>query len=299
MAGTQAERHTLQADLVVGDVLSEQALRVAGAPVVELSIVPPRAIVRETVLGHRVDAIDLPEAVEMILHRAMDGEAGAYVCCTNVHATVESQDRPDLQAAADGAFLSVPDGMPLAWILKKRGLRADRVAGMELTETIAAAGVPKRLRHFFFGGAPGVAEKAAEALQALAPGMIVTGTYSPPFSEDGSADLADLKAMIAETHPHIIWVGLGCPKQELWMANHAQFLGVPMMVGIGAAFDFLAGDKRRAPRWIQRSGLEWLFRLVSEPRRLWRRYLVGNSRFLYLLLRDWLLRPIRTTETEI
>jgi N-acetylglucosaminyldiphosphoundecaprenol N-acetyl-beta-D-mannosaminyltransferase len=105
--------------------------------------------------------------------------------------------------------------------------------------------------------------------------------------------LADLKAMIAEARPHVVWVALGCPKQELWMARNAAFLGVPMMVGIGAAFDFLAGDKKRAPRWIQDAGLEWLFRLLSEPRRLWKRYLIGNSVFVLALAREALRSALR------
>jgi N-acetylglucosaminyldiphosphoundecaprenol N-acetyl-beta-D-mannosaminyltransferase len=246
----------------------------------------PGPVVRERILGHRVDVVDLDSAVEMIVRRARVTGGGSYVCCSNVHATVEGNSDQELRDAAERAFLSVPDGMPLTWILKHRGHRAERVSGTELALRVTADGVTHGLRHFFLGGAPGIPERVAEALSAEAPGMEIAGCFSPPFASDGGTEVPELKNMIAETQPDVVWVALGCPKQELWMARNAAVLGVPVMVGIGAAFDFLAGEKKRAPRWMQRTGLEWFFRLTCEPRRLWRRYLIGNSKFVRLLLTD-------------
>jgi len=240
-----------------------------------------------SILGQRVDAVSQRDAVNLVLDRAQVREPGAYVCLTNVHTTVESQSDPGLRAAVDSAFLSVPDGMPLVWILRHRGdRRVEKVTGIEYIPRVAAAGRALGLRHFFFGGHPGIAEAAAKELTARVPGTEVVGVCPPPFGPPESWDLAELRSLLQETRPHVMWVGLGAPKQELWMASLAGELDVPIMVGVGAAFDFLAGVKRTAPRVLSRLGLEWLFRLLSEPRRLWRRYIVGNTTFAWLLLRE-------------
>jgi N-acetylglucosaminyldiphosphoundecaprenol N-acetyl-beta-D-mannosaminyltransferase len=242
---------------------------------------------RDDVLDVRVDAVDRATAVELIIKRARRGDKGAYVCLTNVHAVVEAQRDSALREACDSAFLSVPDGMPLVWILRHRGRRpVEKVTGIEHMPLVAQAGRSVDLRHFFFGGAPGVAKAAARGLEARVPGTQVVGAYSPPFGDPETWDLGELQAELADKKPHIMWVGLGAPKQERWMASVAGTLDVPMMVGVGAAFDFLAGTKRAAPRVMSDIGLEWLFRFASEPKRLWQRYLVGNSRFLWMLVRN-------------
>jgi N-acetylglucosaminyldiphosphoundecaprenol N-acetyl-beta-D-mannosaminyltransferase len=230
-------------------------------------------------------------AVDAVVERATNGVPGAYVCLTNVHTTVESRRIPELREAADGAFLSLPDGMPLVWILRRRGHpRTEKVTGIELIPLVASAGVQVGLRHFFYGGAPGVADRARRRLERLVPGVRVVGAASPPFAEIDAWPIEGLQAELRRTRPHVLWVGLGAPKQELWMAKMSVALDVPMMVGVGAGIDYLAGAKRSAPTFLRHIGLEWLFRLAVEPRRLWRRYVVTNSEFVWLLVREWRLR---------
>jgi N-acetylglucosaminyldiphosphoundecaprenol N-acetyl-beta-D-mannosaminyltransferase len=217
----------------------------------------------------------------------MAGGPGAYVCLTNVHTTVESARLPELRAAVDGAFLSVPDGMPLVWILRRRGLMlTEKVTGIEYVPLVASVGRADQVRHFFFGGAPGVAERAARRLEGLVPGVQVVGAKAPPYGPLEALSVEDLGEELRRTKPHILWVGLGAPKQELWMARMSRELDVPMMVGIGAGIDYLAGAKPAAPTLIRHVGLEWAFRLAVEPRRLWRRYLFGNASFAWLLARE-------------
>jgi N-acetylglucosaminyldiphosphoundecaprenol N-acetyl-beta-D-mannosaminyltransferase len=246
---------------------------------------------RQRILGMRVDAVGHDQAVRLVVDRAMSPDPGAYVCLTNVHTTIESQENPEVRQAAESAFLSVPDGMPLVWILRRRGFRhVEKVTGIEYMPRVARAGKDVGLRHYFFGGPEGLAAAAARGLAERVPGIECVGSYSPPFSPWEGWDLAELHEDIRNVKPHIMWVGIGAPRQELWMKTVADRLEVPVLVGVGAAFDFLSGSKKAAPRWLSRIGLEWLFRLLSEPRRLWHRYLVGNSRFAWLLLRDALRR---------
>lgn len=242
----------------------------------------------ERVLGQRVDPVTKARAAEAVVKRALGSEPGAYVCLTNVHTTVESQRSATLRSAVDGAYLSVPDGMPLAWILRRRGYAdTEKVTGIEFIPLVASRGVDVRLRHFFYGGAPGVAVRAGLRLADLVPGAEVVGAVSPPYGDTmGRGETAYFERELRRTKPHILWVGLGAPKQELWMADVAHRLSVPVMVGVGAAFDYLAGTKAAAPTILRHVGLEWLFRLAVEPSRLWRRYLVGNARFVGLLVAD-------------
>lgn len=256
--------------------------------------VPTKGTTRERILGQPVDAVSRRQAVDLILARALDGRPGAYVCLTNVHTTVESQRLDELRKAAERSFLSVPDGIPLVWMLRRRGHRhTEKVTGIELVPMVARAGLGAGLRHFFYGGARGVGEAAAGRLTRLVPGTAVAGALDPPFGPITEGEVDELCAAVAESRPHVVWVGLGAPKQELFMARAADRLGGPVMVGVGAAFDFLAGTKRSAPRWMRHGGLEWLFRLASEPRRLWRRYLIGNSAFGYLLVREAMVSRTR------
>ena len=250
--------------------------------------VQPRGV--ERVLGHRVDPVSKARAADAVVDRALAGDPGAYVCLTNVHTTVESQRSPALRTAVDEAYLSVPDGMPLTWILRRRGYpQTEKVTGVEYIPMIASLGLDLGLRHFFYGGSPRVAVRAGLHLEELVPGVQVVGSGSPPFGEAHGWATDDLERELRRTKPHILWVGLGAPKQELWMARMAGELSVPVMIGVGAAFDYLAGTKRAAPALIRHAGFEWLFRLAVEPRRLWRRYLIGNTMFLWLLGREWLM----------
>jgi N-acetylglucosaminyldiphosphoundecaprenol N-acetyl-beta-D-mannosaminyltransferase len=249
--------------------------------------IPVAPFVEERILDYPVHPVSKAEAAEAVVARGVHGERGAYVCLTNVHTTVESRRLPQLRAAAEGAFLSVPDGVPLKWILRRRGYpHTEKVTGIEYMPLVAKAGADLGLRHFFYGGAPGVAEAAGRELAKLVPGTQVVGALSPPFATIEDWPVEELSNELHRTKPHLLWVGLGAPKQELWMARMAGLLDVPVMIGVGAGFDFLAGTKRACPPYLRHIGLEWAFRLLAEPRRLWRRYLLGNGTFVWLLSRD-------------
>lgn len=227
---------------------------------------------RVNVLGVGVSAVSIPSALatfgEWIATRSR-----RYVCVTGVHGIMESQWDPTLRRIHNAAGMVTPDGMPLVWLCHSAGRReVTRVYGPDLMLAACSWSIPKGVRHFFYGGAPGVAEQLARSLQERFPGLDVCGTYTPPFRALSDDEEADVIAVINDARPDIVWVGLSTPKQERWMAAFRSRLEAPILVGVGAAFDFHAGTKAHAPRIMQRSGLEWLFRLVTEPRRLWPRY---------------------------
>jgi len=195
---------------------------------------------------------------------------------------MESQRDETLRQIHNSAGLVVPDGMPLVWLSRLAGAReVGRVYGPDLMLTCCLRSVAHRYRHFLFGGAEGVAERLAERLCDRFPGLLIVGTYTPSFGPPTEKEDADAIRCINDARPDFVWVGLSTPKQERWMADHRDQLRAPVLLGVGAAFDFVAGLKRQAPRWMQQGGLEWLFRLLTEPRRLWRRYLVNNPLFLW------------------
>lgn len=239
---------------------------------------------RTNILGVGVSALTMPLALEQIAGW-IEQDSRQYVCCTNTHLITESRSRPELRKALNTAGLVTPDGMPLVWLSRWLGHpEVRRVYGPDLLLAACAYGQSRGWRHLFYGGAPGVASLLAERLKTRCPGMVIAGTHSPPFgtlsADEDNAELLRINAARAD----ILWVGLGAPKQELWMAGHQGKAEVPVMIGVGAAFDFHAGLKKQAPLWMQRSGLEWLFRLVSEPKRLGPRYLVNNPLFVALVL---------------
>ncbi len=232
------------------------------------------------ILGMRVDATRYDSASRAVLERARRAQGG-MVCVANVHMVMESHADPELRRAINGAEIVTPDGVPLVWGLRWLGLPgARRVYGPQLTDTIcrqaAAGGVPVG----FYGGAPQVLDALVPRLCARHPGLHVVFHSSPPFRPLSAEEDALATAAIRESGVQVLFVGLGCPKQERWMAAHRGTLDC-VMLGVGAAFDFLAGAKPQAPRWVQAIGLEWLFRLACEPRRLWRRYLILNPRFVW------------------
>jgi N-acetylglucosaminyldiphosphoundecaprenol N-acetyl-beta-D-mannosaminyltransferase len=208
-----------------------------------------------------------------------------YVCVTGVHGVTEAQNDPAFCAILNAAFLNTTDGMPLVWLGRHaHGRWVDRVYGPDLMLEIFRATQSTTIRHFFYGGAPGVAEELKTRLEARFPGVTVCGTYCPPFRPLNPTEEADLQSIVREARPDIIWVGLSTPKQERFMAEYLSKLDTTLMFGVGAAFDFHAGRISQAPRWMQRSGLEWFYRLCSEPRRLGRRYLVNNPLFIWRIL---------------
>jgi N-acetylglucosaminyldiphosphoundecaprenol N-acetyl-beta-D-mannosaminyltransferase len=236
----------------------------------------PPPVPRYNVLGVAVSALTLASACELIV--GAKGAAGAgYVCLCTVNGLAEARRDPQFRRIFNESWLTTPDGMPLVWMGPKG---VERVYGPDLMLAVCDAGRARGLRHFLYGGKPGVAGALAERLLARFPGIIIAGTFTPPFRELTGAELDGLRAEVARAAPDIVWVGLGTPKQERFMAGPGRSLGVPLQVGVGAAFDFHSGRLPQAPRWMQRGGLEWLFRLGTEPRRLGPRYLVTNTLFV-------------------
>jgi N-acetylglucosaminyldiphosphoundecaprenol N-acetyl-beta-D-mannosaminyltransferase len=235
---------------------------------------------RVDILGVGVSVIDMPMALELIDQWISNGDH-QYICVTGVHGIMESQSDPRIRDAHNRSGLTTPDGMPLVWAGRAAGARhMERVYGPDLLLSFCDLAKARGFSSFFYGGREGVANQLARRLEDRYPGLRVAGTYSPPFREPSAAEDEDIVRLINEARPDVVWVGLGTPKQELWMASHATRLDASVLIGVGAAFDIHAGLSPQAPRWMQRSGLEWAFRLGHEPRRLWRRYLYNNPRFL-------------------
>jgi N-acetylglucosaminyldiphosphoundecaprenol N-acetyl-beta-D-mannosaminyltransferase len=234
------------------------------------------------ILGMRVDATSYARAAEAIAEMAETG--GGVTCVANVHMVMEAFDAPDFQRIVNAAELVTSDGMPLVWTLRARGLRdAQRVYGPSLVPEVCALAASRGIPVGFYGGSEDVVARMAERLAARFPGLRIAFAMSPPFRPLTPDEDEQVASAIRESGARILFVGLGCPKQERWMAAHRERLDCAQ-VGVGAAFDFLAGAKPQAPAVLQRVGLEWLFRLACEPRRLWYRYLRHNPRFAWRVL---------------
>jgi N-acetylglucosaminyldiphosphoundecaprenol N-acetyl-beta-D-mannosaminyltransferase len=242
-----------------------------------------------SVLGVRVDALQIPDVIAHMREWVARREACHYIAVTGMHGVIEAQHDPNFKRVLADADLVVPDGMPLVWISRLRGkaLRR-RVYGPELMLTFCKHTAAAGCRHFLYGGETGVPEQLARFLQEWCPGIRIVGTYSPPFRPATQEEDDATNEMINRAAPDVLWVGLSTPKQETWMHQHRSKLGVPVMVGVGAAFDFLSCRKKQAPSWMRENGLEWLFRLLQEPRRLWKRYLVSGPEFVFLAALDLL-----------
>ncbi len=216
-----------------------------------------------------------------------------------VHTVVESRNNPDLRSVLNSGGFAATDGMPLVWLARLHGAReAGRVCGPDVMLALADRGREHGLRHYFYGGAEGVPEELARRLTDRYPGIEVVGTYSPPFRELSAEEDADVVHTINEARPDVVWVGLGSPKQEFWVAGHQSRLEAPLILAVGAAFDFHSGKVKRAPRLMQRAGLEWIFRMASEPRRLWRRYTITNLKFVWLAATDFVRSRARPRNTR-
>lgn len=232
------------------------------------------------IIGIPISLVDLDGAVATIIERVRAGEA-QVVCVRDVHGVMLAQDDGVLMQIHHGAGLVLPDGMPLAKIARWRGHYVGRTPGADLVDHLCSASVSTGLKHYFYGGQPGVADAMARRLADRYPGMQIAGYSSPPFRPASlEVDLVAVDA-IRSTGADIVWVGLSTPKQEYWMAAHVAHLPGVTLIGVGAAFDFHTGAVKRAPRWMRNYGLEWAHRLMSEPRRLWRRYLLLAPQFLF------------------
>jgi N-acetylglucosaminyldiphosphoundecaprenol N-acetyl-beta-D-mannosaminyltransferase len=239
---------------------------------------------RFSVLGVHVDAVQIDEVIARMGDWIASGAKGRYIAVTGVHGIMEARHDARFRRVLLEANLVVPDGMPLVWIGKLCGhVLRRRVYGPELMLEFCKQSTNSGCRHFFYGGAAGVADQLAESLGRSCPGIHIAGTYGPPFRPLTSVEDAEIVDAINFAAPDVLWVGLSTPKQETWMREHRERLHVPVMVGVGAAFDFLSGRKKQAPSWMREHGFEWLFRVLQEPRRLWRRYLVHGAEFVFLI----------------
>jgi N-acetylglucosaminyldiphosphoundecaprenol N-acetyl-beta-D-mannosaminyltransferase len=236
---------------------------------------------RVDILGVGVSAITMKMAVNRIDHWIARHEPH-YVCVATTHSINECQNDPRLREINRGAGMVTPDGMPLVWISHLRGFRyVERVYGPDLMAAVCAQSIARGYRHFLYGGwPPDVVEKLSANLCRRFAGLKIVGTHVPPRHPLTAAEDEDIVTKINSTRPDVVWVGTGAPRQEVFMGDHVGKLRAPVLIGVGAAFDFHAGTRRQAPRWMMRSGLEWLYRLAQEPRRLAPRYLVNNPRFV-------------------
>jgi N-acetylglucosaminyldiphosphoundecaprenol N-acetyl-beta-D-mannosaminyltransferase len=244
-----------------------------------------RGISRVDVLGVGVSAVNMRQALDEIT-RWVEAREQQYVCITGVHGVMESRRDPELRRIHNASGLTTPDGMPMVWAGHWAGAgHMRRVYGPDLMLALCERAAERGWSSYFYGGASGVPERLAERLAARFPGLKVAGTLSPPYRPLTRDEDDAIVARIEQAAPDLVWVGLGTPKQERWMAEHLPRLSAPVLLGIGAAFDIHAGLLRQAPRWIRHAGLEWAWRLFSEPRRLWRRYLRNNPAFVLEILR--------------
>ena len=246
------------------------------------------------VLGTPIFVGDVASATSWVVERALAG-AGGYVCLCNVHLFVVARHDDEVRRAVAGAAVAFPDGWPIAWLQRRLGHpSATRVAGPDLMARVVADGRSSGIRHFLLGSSDAVLRPLEANLARGFPGAEIAGRLSLPFFEaDDFTGTEDAIRDVRRASPHVVWLSLGCPKQELWMLRYAPDLAPALVAGVGAAFDFHSGSKPRAPVWVQRAGMEWLHRLLSEPRRLASRYARTNSEFLLLAARA-LLRQRRT-----
>lgn len=236
---------------------------------------------RVSLLGVGVDAVDMDAALAQMAEAIKQLDPG-YIVLAPAHNVLAAYDDSRVNAAFAESLLTVPDGMGTVWFLRALGHKsAGRVYGPDLLQTACSAGLDAGWRHFFLGGSPLVNEELIARLSDQYPGLQVAGSAAPPFGAWSVDETRTIVTMINQAKADIVWVALGSPRQELWMAEQRDELNAPLLIGVGAAFDFLASAKAQAPRWLQRMGLEWLFRLLSEPRRLGRRY-AQYPRFVWL-----------------
>jgi exopolysaccharide biosynthesis WecB/TagA/CpsF family protein len=239
------------------------------------------------VLGVQVNAIQIPDVIDVMKKCIKERKRCHSIAVTGMHGVMEAQHDRAFKEVLNSADAVVPDGMPLVWLGRLRGLSLQRrVYGPELMMSFCEQTAEEGYRHFFYGGAPGVPEKLARILQEKIPSLQVAGAFSPPFRALTQEEDAEIVAAINATAPDIVWVGLGTPKQEIWMRGHRERMRAPILVSVGAAFDIHAGTKAQAPVWMREHGLEWLFRLAQEPGRLWKRYLVYGSEFVVRVCLD-------------
>ena len=240
----------------------------------------------QLILGVPISLVDLKTAVATILLWTKNRVAN-YVCIRDVHGLMISLRDPEVMNIHHAAGMVTPDGMPLVWISKWRSkLPVERVCGADLVDALCNDGQSRGLRHYFYGGKPGIAESMIRNLKAKYPDLVVAGFHTPPFRSLTEEEDAAIVDAINKSSAQVVWVGLSTPNQEFWTREHVGQINGATLIGVGAAFDFHSGAVTRAPKWMQKSGFEWLHRLLSEPRRLWRRYLVIAPAFVVKIVRE-------------
>jgi len=240
---------------------------------------------RQNILGVMVSAIDLDQALEYCQNQ-IETHQPAYICVAPAHSIMDCYDDKYLKEIFNKSGMTTPDGMAVVWILKIKGNKTvSRVYGPDLLLSLCELSNETGWKHFFYGSTNQVLNQLQINLLAKYPEVNICGTFSPPVQDEKITEQQEVIDKINQLDPDIVWVGLGSPKQEYWMSDHRGKLNAPLLIGVGAAFDFLSGNKNQAPKWVQRSGIEWLYRLINEPRRLWRRY-IKYPKFVMLVLME-------------
>ncbi|MFH1441853.1 MAG: WecB/TagA/CpsF family glycosyltransferase [Candidatus Omnitrophota bacterium] len=266
---------------------SPLAGRVPSYNILQMNDNYPKNIPAIKILGTRVDAVQIPDIYKYIENCIAKNIHHNYIIVANVDTIMQSKYNPKMREAVNASSLSIPDGFPLLVMQRLHGnLLKKRAYGPDLMKGFLKIAQDKEYSHFFYGATQDTLFKLIKKLKTLFPKIKITGAYSPPFRPLTCDEDKRIIEMINKAAPDVLWVGIGCPKQELWMHNHKEQLNIPVMVGVGAAFDFLAETKKQAPRWIRDNGFEWLFRLITEPMRLWRRYLIASPLFISYVLLD-------------
>ncbi len=246
---------------------------------------------RFDVLGSMISVTEPEDAVEAVIDRVSSGEGG-YICFSNVHTVVTAMKDHKLRKITNQSFMSMPDGKPLSLVGRVRDkLPVDQVAGPDFMPNFFSSA--KGIKHYFYGSTPDTLEKLRENFSGLYPEAVIVGACSPPFRELASLEIENNLDSISKSGADVIWVGLGAPKQEYWMAKHWEQLKPAVLLGVGAGFDFHAGVKSRAPEWMKKYSLEWLYRLYREPGRLWKRYFYTNTIFVLVIVKQLLLQLIK------
>lgn len=250
------------------------------------------------ICGVKINVLEISEVIKAMMSWIAEGSIGNYIIIANANDVVLGKNSSLVRDAINQSSLSVPDGISLVLFGRLLGHSLEkRVYGPDLTVEFLKVSEEKGYSHFFYGTTKITLKLLTDNLKIKFPSLKIAGSYAPPFRPLSKEEDEAIVDMINEVKPDVVWVGLGCPKQQIWMYEHKDRLKVPVMVGIGAAFDFLAGVKPQAPHWLRDRGFEWLFRLVTEPKRLWHRYLVNYPLFIYFAIIDLIKRSIKPCKT--
>ena len=240
------------------------------------------------ILGVKVNLENYHSAIEKIKERIDRKQPTAYVTLMSANNLVHAQRDEDFRNISNRAYLALPDGISLVWLARANGAKMikSNVRGTDFFRKFFDKTCHEGYKHFFYGGKEGIASQLKKYFENRLPDIKITGIYSPPFRKLTEYEDKKICDMINSSKADIVWVGLSTPKQERWMSEHIDKINAPLMIGVGAAFDFIAGNKKETPAWMRSNGLEWIYRLITEPRRLWKRYLIGNALLVYWLIKE-------------